>query len=177
MDRPNKIDSQSETATLGGGCFWCIEAVFNNIDGILKVESGYSGGHQKNPSYEEVSSKKTGHAEVIHIHFDSAKISFKEILHIFFKAHDPTTKNQQGADIGPQYRSIILYHTDNQKVIAEKMIDDLSALYKLPIVTEVKAFEHFYKAEDYHQNFYVNNRNYGYCQFVITPKLKKMGLL
>jgi peptide-methionine (S)-S-oxide reductase len=165
-----------ETTTLGAGCFWCVEAVFQRIEGVVKVESGYSGGHKENPTYKEVCSETTGHAEVCQITFDKNKISFQEILEVFFGTHDPTTLNRQGNDVGTQYRSAIFYHTPEQKAIAEKVIATLNAekVFAKPIVTEVVPFKKFYKAEDYHQNYYNNNSGQGYCVFVIKPKLEKL---
>jgi len=165
-----------ETTTLGAGCFWCVEAVFQQIEGVVKVESGYSGGHKENPTYKEVCSETTGHAEVCQITFDKNKISFQEILEVFFGTHDPTTLNRQGNDVGTQYRSAIFYHTPEQKAIAEKVIATLNAekVFANPIVTEVVPFKKFYKAEDYHQNYYNNNSGQGYCVFVIRPKLEKL---
>ncbi|MDA0987044.1 MAG: peptide-methionine (S)-S-oxide reductase MsrA [Bacteroidetes bacterium] len=164
-----------ETVTLGGGCFWCVEAIFQKLDGVEKVESGYSGGKIKNPTYEDVSSGNTGHAEVIQIKFDNSKISFAEILDIFFKTHDPTTLNYQGADYGTQYRSVIFYNTNAQKQIAEnvkKQIED-SKIWENKIVTEILQFQNYYKAEDYHQNYYNQNKYQPYCTIVINPKLAK----
>lgn len=165
-----------EVVTLGAGCFWCVEAVFQQIEGVSKVESGYSGGHKDNPTYKEVCSETTGHAEVCQITFDKSKVSFQEILEVFFGTHDPTTLNRQGNDVGSQYRSAIFYHTPEQKAIAEKVISTLNAekVFSKPIVTEVTAFSKFYKAEDYHQNYYNNNPGQGYCVFVIKPKLEKL---
>lgn len=164
-----------EVATLGGGCYWCIEAVFQRLDGVIKVESGFSGGHVKNPSYRDVCNGTTGHAEVINITFDSTKVPFSEILKVFFTMHDPTTLNQQGNDIGTQYRSAIFYHNEAQKNESEKIIADLNASHAYPskIVTEVTQFDIFYKAEDYHQNYYNDNKTQGYCQYVIQPKVEK----
>jgi peptide-methionine (S)-S-oxide reductase len=168
----------TEIAVIGGGCFWCIEAVFENIDGILYVISGYAGGNTKNPSYSEVCTGTTGHAEVVQITFNPEIIGFKEILTLFFQAHDPTTINQQGADIGTQYRSIILYQTQEQKNTAEKYIDELKkeGLYSGEIVTEVVPLDVFYPAEEYHQDFFEKNPDEAYCRIVITPKLHKLGL-
>ncbi|GAB4125780.1 MAG: peptide-methionine (S)-S-oxide reductase MsrA [Raineya sp.] len=168
--------SNLEVVTLGAGCFWCVEAVFQQIEGVTKVESGYSGGHKENPTYKEVCSETTGHAEVCQITFDKSKVSFQEILEVFFGTHDPTTLNRQGNDVGTQYRSAIFYHTPEQKAIAEKVISTLNAekVFSRPIVTEVTAFSKFYKAEDYHQNYYNNNSGQGYCVFVIRPKLEKL---
>lgn len=164
-----------EIATVAGGCFWCIEAPFDELVGVEKAVSGYSGGHVKNPTYQQVSSGTTGHAEVVQITFDPSVISYKEILEVLFTLHDPTTLNRQGNDIGTQYRSAIFYHSPEQKAIAEKFIADLTAAkaYKDPIVTEVKPFTEFYSAEAYHQEYYVNNPNQGYCSYVIAPKIKK----
>lgn len=160
-------------ATLGGGCFWCIEAIFQRLSGIEKVVSGYAGGITENPSYQEVCTGKTQHAEVIQLSFNPEKIEFEKILSIFWQIHDPTTYHQQGADIGSQYRSIIFYHDQTQKEIAEKVKLVAQQQWKNPIVTEILPFTGFYPAETYHQNFYKNNVNHGYCQVVITPKLKK----
>jgi peptide-methionine (S)-S-oxide reductase len=164
-----------ETVTFGSGCFWCTEAVFQQLKGVSSVVSGYSGGHVKNPSYQQVTTGKTGHAEVCQIQFDPEQISFEDLLEVFFSTHDPTTLNRQGNDIGTQYRSVIFYHTEEQREIAERVKAELdkSGTWKNPIVTEIAPFERFYKAEDYHQNYYRNNPNQGYCRVVITPKLNK----
>ena len=164
-----------EITTLGSGCFWCTEAVFQQLKGVKSVVSGYSGGHVKNPSYNQVTTGTTGHAEVCQIEFDPQQISFEEILEVFFNTHDPTTLNRQGNDHGPQYRSVIFYHNEEQKEIAEKMKHELdsSEQFKNPIVTEITAFDAFYPAEDYHQNFFRNNPAQGYCRYVIAPKLEK----
>lgn len=163
------------TATFGSGCFWCTEAVFQNVEGVEKVESGYSGGKVKNPTYKEVCSGLTGHAEVIQVHYDSAKVSFEELLEIFWKTHDPTTLNRQGADEGTQYRSVVFYHNEEQKKLAEKYKAELdkSGAFDNPIVTEISPYTEFYKAEDYHQNYYNLNGNAPYCSYVIQPKLEK----
>jgi len=168
--------NRQEIIYLGGGCFWCLEAVYQRVSGVLNVRSGYSGGNIENPSYEEVSSGTTNHAEIVEVTFDNTKISFDDILNIFFEIHDPTTLNRQGADIGTQYRSIILATTPEQLMISLKKISDLnsSGKFNSPIVTVVSKFEKFYEAEDYHQNFYNNNPNYPYCKIVIDPKLKKL---
>jgi len=165
-----------QTATLGGGCFWCLEAFYERIDGIEDVTSGYSGGKVPNPSYEQVSTHTTGHAEVVQLRFDPAKISYREILQIFFTMHDPTTLNRQGADEGTQYRSIILYRDAAQKAEAERLIRELTAekVYSAPIVTQVVPFEAFYKAEISHQDYYARNPDAGYCRAVISPKLAKL---
>lgn len=162
-----------EVATLGGGCFWCLEAVYQELEGVVYVESGYSGGHVPNPTYEEVCLETTGHAEVVRVHFDPEVVSFQEILEVFFAIHDPTTLNRQGADFGSQYRSVIFYHSPEQKAEAERMLEGLDAagIWSSPIVTEVAAFEDFYRAEDYHQDFYLRDPNQPYCQVVIDPKL------
>lgn len=164
-----------EVATLGGGCFWCIEAAFNKLEGVLKVESGYSGGRTQNPTYKEVCSGITGHAEVVQITYNSSKVSFQDILKVFFIIHDPTTLNKQGADIGTQYRSVIFYHNDRQKIIAESIIEALEKekIFSKRIVTEISPFTIFYKAEDYHQNYYVNNQQQPYCLYVVKPKVDK----
>lgn len=164
-----------EVTTLGGGCFWCLEAVFVELRGVEKVESGYAGGNVPNPSYEQVCSGNTGHAEVAQVTFDPNIISFREILQIFFATHDPTTLNRQGADVGTQYRSVIFYHDEEQKNIAKEMIDELNSaqIWPNPIVTEVAPLEDYYKAEDYHQEYYKYNSQQPYCQAVITPKLAK----
>lgn len=164
-----------ETATLGGGCFWCLEAVYVEMDGVERVESGYAGGLTENPSYEQVCSGSTGHAEVVQITFDPAVISFREILDVFFAVHDPTTLNRQGHDIGTQYRSIILYHTPEQRATVEQMIAELGAAktWDAPIVTEVKPLSTFYKAEDYHQDYFKRNPQELYCQAVVAPKVTK----
>ena len=170
-----KMDMKTDTATFGTGCFWCTEAIFRELKGVQKVTSGYSGGHIRNPSYEQVCTKKTGHAEVVQIIFDPAQITFDELVEVFFQVHDPTTLNRQGADEGPQYRSAIFFHSDEQKQKAEfyKTELDKSGAYNNHIVTEISPYKNFYAAEDYHQNFYTNNPNYGYCSYVIKPKLDK----
>ncbi|WP_416438404.1 peptide-methionine (S)-S-oxide reductase MsrA [Phnomibacter sp. MR] len=171
----NRTMETTDTATFGAGCFWCTEAVFQELKGVLKVTSGYSGGHVANPTYEQVTSKTTGHAEVTQIVYNPEQISFDELLEVFWKTHDPTTPNRQGADVGPQYRSAIFYHSPSQKELAEKYKADLdkSGAFDAPIVTEISPYKNFYSAEDYHQNFYTNNPNYGYCTYVIKPKLDK----
>jgi peptide-methionine (S)-S-oxide reductase len=165
-----------ELATLGGGCFWCLEAVYNELKGVEQVVSGYSGGTVPNPSYDEVCEETTGHAEVVQITLDPREISLKEILQVFFTIHDPTTLNQQGADVGTQYRSVIFYHSQEQKVIAEETIRELTAaqIWDSPIVTEVTPFAAFYPAEDRHQKYFQRNRTLLYCQFVIVPKVAKL---
>ncbi|MDX9739255.1 MAG: peptide-methionine (S)-S-oxide reductase MsrA [Candidatus Dojkabacteria bacterium] len=159
---------------LGGGCFWCLEAIFQRIDGIDSVVSGYAGGHTDNPTYEKVLIGDTGHAEVVKVRFNSKKITLEQILKIFLLAHDPTTLNRQGADIGTQYRSIILYSNEKQRKIIEEVIKKAQGEYSDLIVTEVKKLEKFYEAEGYHRDYYNNNPNVGYCRFVIKPKLDKI---
>ena len=166
--------NKTETATFGGGCFWCMEAVYERLPGVISVASGFAGGHTANPTYEQVCTGDTGHAEVTQIVFDPAKISYEKLLEVFWEAHDPTTLNRQGADEGTQYRSIILYHDAAQKLAAEKSKAGAQKKIKHPIVTEIAPFTKFYKAEDYHQQFYDHNTNYGYCRVVIAPKLEKL---
>jgi peptide-methionine (S)-S-oxide reductase len=163
-------------ATLGGGCFWCTEAVLQRIEGVLSVAPGYAGGSTPNPTYEEVCSGETGHAEVIQVAFDPNLITYEEILDIFWQAHDPTTLNRQGADTGTQYRSIILYADEAQKAAAEKSKKKVQAKFRDSIVTEIKPLDTFWKAEDYHQNYYNTHGSAGYCRMVISPKLKKLHL-
>ncbi len=173
---PMQAQNQTQTATFGAGCFWCVEAVFQELKGVSKVVSGYSGGHIKNPSYKEVCNETTGHAEVAQITFDPTVITYAELLEVFFTTHDPTTLNKQGNDSGTQYRSAIFYHTPEQKIIAEKAIQYVTsiALYDVPIVTEIVPLVHFYAAEDYHQNYYTLNANKNpYCSAIISPKVKK----
>ena len=162
-----------EVATLGGGCFWCVEAVYQDLLGVIKVESGYSGGPSANPSYREVCSGLSGHAEVVQVTFDPEIVSFQDVLRIFFTVHDPTTLNRQGNDSGTQYRSVIYFHSSEQKNVSEAVIKEAQEAWDDPIVTEVSAFDKFYKAEEYHQNYYKNNPNQGYCSFIIAPKVKK----
>ena len=164
-----------ETATLGGGCFWCVEAVYLDVEGVEKVVSGYAGGHVDNPTYKQICTGTTGHAEVIQITYDADVISFEDILTIFWRVHDPTTLNRQGNDVGPQYRSTIMTHNETQQRIAEKSLveADASDLYPNPIVTEVVPLDVFYEAEDYHQNYYKQNRYQPYCMLVIDPKVRK----
>jgi peptide-methionine (S)-S-oxide reductase len=166
---------KSDTATFGTGCFWCTEAIFQQLEGVEKVTSGYSGGTVANPTYEEVCSKTTGHAECLNIVYDPSKISFDELLEVFWQTHDPTTLNRQGADAGPQYRSVVFYHNEDQKAKTAKYKAELdkSGAFNNPIVTTLEAFTVFYPAESYHQNYYNNNTSEGYCQFVIRPKLDK----
>ena len=169
-----KSNNGTELATYGGGCFWCVEAVFQRLDGVKSVTSGYAAGKTENPTYQEVVTGMTGHAEVIQIEFDPKKISYKDLLDVFWAAHDPTTLNRQGADRGTQYRSIILCHDDEQKKTAEASRKAATAQFKDPIVTEIVPLTKFYKAEGYHQNYYNRNPNAGYCRVVIKPKLDKL---
>jgi len=166
---------QTETATFGGGCFWCTEAIFKSLKGVETVESGYSGGKTNNPTYQDVCTGQTGHAEVVQITYDPHMISFRELLEVFWETHDPTTLNQQGADRGTQYRSVVFYHTPEQKLETEKYKAELNKenVFGKPVVTEITAFTKFYKAENYHQDYFANNRSQGYCQFVIVPKVEK----
>ncbi len=171
--------SQIETITVGGGCFWCVEAVFDEMQGVVSVESGYAGGTVANPTYRQVCGGTTGHAEVIQVTFDPAVISLRQILEVFFAVHDPTTLNRQGADIGTQYRSVILYRNEEQKRVAQDVIRELTAAkaYSAPIVTELAPFDTFYVAEDYHQEYYAHNGAQPYCQVVIAPKMAKFRKL
>jgi peptide-methionine (S)-S-oxide reductase len=164
-----------ETATLAAGCFWCVEAVFDELKGVEDVVSGYSGGHKANPTYREVCSETTGHAEVVQIKFDPEVISFADVLRVFFTVHDPTTLNRQGNDVGESYRSAIFYHSPEQEQTAREVIAEVEEqrLYRDPVVTEVTAFENFYPAEDYHQEYFANNPGQGYCSFVVAPKVAK----
>jgi peptide-methionine (S)-S-oxide reductase len=171
----SRINPVQEVATLAGGCFWCLEAVFELLNGVETVESGYSGGKIANPSYQQVSTGTTGHAEVVQLTFDPQVVTFKEILEMFFAIHDPTTLNRQGADVGPQYRSAIFYHSPEQRTVAEQVIRDLNAaqIWDAPIMTEVMPFGAFYKAENYHQEYFRRNGRQPYCQVVIAPKVAK----
>ena len=175
-DEKNTKAQELQVVTLAGGCFWCIEAVFNELEGVVKAESGYSGGQVSDPTYEDVCSGETGHAEVVQITFDPSVISLQEILEVFFSVHDPTTLNRQGADVGEQYRSAIFYRNEEQRRIAEEVMRSVSASKaygKAPLVTQLVSFKAFYKAEDYHQEYYANNSGQPYCQIVISPKLNK----
>ena len=175
MNQEKNSSRKKEVATLGGGCCWCLEPIFKDLTGVEEVVVGYSGGTVPHPSYEQVCTGKTGHAEVVQISFDPGVISFTEILEAFFNMHDPTTPNRQGGDVGPQYRSIIFYHSQGQRENAERVIEDLNAsgTWKAPIVTEVVPFKEFYKAEAYHQNYFAKNPRQAYCQVVIAPKVEK----
>jgi peptide-methionine (S)-S-oxide reductase len=172
----NANESNQEIATLAGGCFWCTEAVYERLEGVSSVVSGYIGGSTANPTYQQISKGDTGHAEAIQVTFDPAVISYAQLLDIFWEAHDPTTLNRQGADIGTQYRSAIFYHSDGQRQAAEASRAAAQAKFEDPIVTEITAATNFYEAEGYHQDFYEQNKTYPYCRVVITPKLKKLGL-
>jgi peptide-methionine (S)-S-oxide reductase len=171
----SSIDPGIQVATFGSGCFWCTEAIFQNVDGVYKVESGYMGGHVKNPTYKEVCSGLTGHAEVIQVAYDPNEVSYDELLEIFWKTHDPTSMNRQGADVGTQYRSAIFYHNEEQKQLADNYKTQLTEAqaFDQPIVTEITPASVFYKAEDYHQNYYNLNGNAPYCAYVIQPKVEK----
>ena len=176
MNKDAVKNKAKEVATLAGGCFWCIEAVFSIVKGVEKVDPGYSGGSVPNPTYEQVSAGVTGHAEAAQITFDPSVISFREVLEIFFATHDPTTLNRQGPDAGTQYRSVIFYHNEEQKVTAEKVIEELNeeGIWDAPIVTQVEPFKAFYVAETYHKDYYKKHPKQPYCQQVITPKLAKL---
>ena len=166
---------ETETITFGSGCFWCTEAIFQQVKGVEKVVSGYSGGHVVNPTYEQVCEKNTGHAEVCQLTFDPSQVSVDELLEIFWQTHDPTTLNQQGNDVGPQYRSVVFYHNEMQKQRAEFFLNELSksGAYEKPIVTTIEPYKNFYKAENYHQDYYKQNGSQPYCYFVIRPKVEK----
>ncbi|HEY5233463.1 MAG TPA: peptide-methionine (S)-S-oxide reductase MsrA [Verrucomicrobiae bacterium] len=175
MNKPELTSTnKTEIVDLGGGCFWCMEAVFERLPGVISVTSGFAGGTTENPTYEEVCTETTGHAEVTQIEFDPSKISYAKLLDVFWQAHDPTTLNRQGADEGTSYRSIILYRDENQKLLAEQSKAEAQKDFKHPIVTEIVPLKKFYKAEDYHQQYYDNNSSAGYSQVVIAPKLEKL---
>ncbi len=169
------MKEKTEVATFGGGCFWCVEAIFERVSGVQLAQSGYSGGDVAHPNYKQVTTGMTGHAEVVQISFNPDQVSYLELLEIFFKTHDPTTLNRQGADVGTQYRSIVLYHNEDQRKDAEKVIAELSGagIWDDPIVTQIEPFKEFYEAEDYHQEYFENNPNQGYCRVVIQPKVEK----
>jgi peptide-methionine (S)-S-oxide reductase len=169
------MNNDLESATLGGGCFWCLEAVFDELKGVETVESGYAGGHVHNPTYQAVCSGETGHAEVVQVRFDPSVLSYRDLLSVFFSIHDPTSLNRQGADVGTQYRSAIFYHSSQQRQAAEELIADLGAqkLWDRPIVTQVEALDRFYPAEAYHQEYFARNPNQPYCQTVVAPKVAK----
>jgi len=168
-------ENEFKLATFGSGCFWCTQAIFQRLDGVEKAVSGYSGGHVDNPSYEQVCTGMTGHAESVQITYDPAKVSYDDLLEVFWKTHDPTTRNRQGNDVGPQYRSVIFYHDAEQKKLAESYKKKLEAerIWNRPIVTEIEPYAKFWPAEAYHQNYYENNPSQGYCNVVITPKIEK----
>ncbi len=172
----NQPSQKQEIATLGGGCFWCLEAVFQELRGVEQVVSGYAGGHQPNPTYEQVLTGRTGHAEVVQVTFDPSQLSYRDLLRVFFTVHDPTTPNRQGADVGPQYRSIILTHSPEQERTAQEVMAEVekSGVWDRPLVTERVPFQAFYPAEEYHQNYYRRNPHAGYCQVVIAPKVAKL---
>jgi peptide-methionine (S)-S-oxide reductase len=172
---PADPQPKTETATFGNGCFWCTEAIFQRVKGVVRVESGYSGGHVDNPSYKQITTGTTGHAEVLRIEYDPNIITFETLLEVFWHTHDPTTLNRQGADVGPQYRSAIFFHNETQKIkaLASKHKTEEAKLWKDPIVTEISPLINYYPAEDYHQNYFNNNPNAGYCSYVIAPKVKK----
>lgn len=165
----------TQLATLAGGCFWCLEAVFDELRGVASVASGYAGGNVPDPSYDQVCTGRTGHAEVVQIEFDPNVVTYRDLLRVFFTIHDPTTLNRQGADVGTQYRSAIFYHDEMQKQIAQEVIAEITTakIWERPIVTELAPFREFYRAEDYHQEYYANNPNQGYCRIVIAPKVAK----
>ena len=175
----HNLNNQSQTITLGGGCFWCLEAVYDELKGVTDVVSGYAGGKIPHPSYELICTGTTGHAEVTQITFDPAQVTLRQILQVFFTIHDPTTLNRQGADVGTQYRSVIFYHTPEQKQVAQQVITELQAekIWSTPIVTELSPLPEFYPAEDYHQEYYARNPEQAYCQFVIAPKVAKFRKL
>lgn len=173
---PKHSAGNIDTATFGAGCFWCVEAIFQRLEGVISVKSGYSGGSVKNPSYKEVCNGTTGHAEVCQVVYDKTKITFDELLEVFWKTHDPTTLNSQGNDFGTQYRSAVFYHNEDQKILAEKYKKELNDAHAFsgPVVTEITPFANYYPAEDYHQNYYNQNGSQGYCKFVIQPKVDKL---
>jgi len=174
-NNPSTDGSGKEVTTLGGGCFWCLEAVFDEVQGVTDVVSGYAGGAAANPTYEQVCSGRTGHAEVVQVRFDPKRIAYRELLELFFSIHDPTTLNRQGADAGTQYRSVIFYHDDEQKRVAEQLIRELESAktFHKPIVTQIAPFHGFYPAEEYHQEYFKRNPSQGYCQVIIAPKMAK----
>jgi peptide-methionine (S)-S-oxide reductase len=174
-DIDKNATAETETAVFGAGCFWCVEAIYERVNGVKSVESGYAGGHVENPTYRQVTSGTTGHAEVARLEYDPEVISYEELLEVFWHTHNPTTKNRQGADVGPQYRSVIFYMNEDQKQIAEESMKrtDASDLWEDPIVTEIEPLSNYSVAENYHQNYYENNPNAGYCSIVIAPKVAK----
>ena len=170
----NASDNNTQIATVGGGCFWCLEALYETFDGVKSVTSGYAGGHKDNPTYKEVCKETTGHAEVVQVEYDPKKFTYEQILDIFWEIHDPTTLNRQGPDSGTQYRSVILYHDETQKKAVEKSLKAAQAKFKEKIVTEIAPLKKFYPAEDYHQDYFRKNPNAPYCAYVISPKLQKL---
>lgn len=172
-EQPADFPQKTAVATLGGGCFWCVEIMYQDLQGVLKVESGYSGGRSVNPTYQEICTGRSGHAEVIQVTFDPSLLSYREILDVYFTIHDPTTLNRQGNDRGTQYRSVIFYHSEDQKIIARESKIAAQALWESPIVTEISLLENFYPAESYHQNYFKDNPNQPYCSIVIAPKVRK----
>lgn len=174
QERIAKVDRNGlSNLVVGGGCFWCLEAAFEIVPGVKDVESGYAGGSRQNPSYEQVTSGLTGHAEVVRIWYDPAQVGIEELFELFFTIHDPTTEDRQGADIGPQYRSVVLYQGDGQRAAAAEAIVAAAAKYRDPVVTELKALDTFWVAEEYHQDFFRKNPDYGYCRIVVAPKVRK----
>jgi peptide-methionine (S)-S-oxide reductase len=173
MEQIMTTGNTTEIATLGGGCFWCLEAVYQELKGVRHVESGYAGGQVPNPTYEQVCDGTTGHAEVVQVHFDPEVVSYREILEIFFTIHDPTTLNRQGNDVGTQYRSVIYYHTPAQHDTAKQVIACMASVWDAPIVTQLEALPEYYKAEEYHQNYFRQHPLQGYCAFVVAPKVAK----
>ncbi len=179
LDQPNSSSKVLDTITLGGGCFWCVEAIYEQMGGVYEVKSGYSGGKTEAPTYEQVCSGKSGHAEVVQVIYDTSLVQLEQVLEVFFMTHDPTTLNRQGADVGTQYRSVVFYHSERQRNIVINVIEKLSEakIYPSKIVTQVAPFDHFYEAEKYHQNYYANNSDQQYCRIVIQPKLEKFHKL
>jgi peptide-methionine (S)-S-oxide reductase len=173
--RSKSMSNKTQTATLAGGCFWCLEAIFDSIKGVISVESGYAGGHAPNPTYKQVCTGTTGHAEVVQVAFDPEIVTYKDLLNIFFTIHDPTTLNRQGGDVGTQYRSAIFYHDEEQQAAAEEVIKEITeaGIWDDPIVTEVTPLDEFFIAEDYHQEYFTNNPNQPYCRAVVAPKVAK----
>ena len=178
MTNENNHNNNLEIATLGGGCFWCLEAIYADLIGVEKIESGYSGGNKGDPTYQEVSSGNSGHAEVVHVTFNPSLITYEDLLRIFFTIHDPTTLNRQGADVGSQYRSVIFYHHESQRASAERITGEIEAekIWSNPIVTQILPYEEFFIAEEYHQDYFKRNPNQGYCQVVIAPKITKFRI-
>lgn len=173
MSEQGRLEAAKEVAIIGGGCFWCIEAVYLEVRGVTRVESGYMGGHVANPTYEQVCGAGTGHAEVVRLEFDPALISYRDILQIFFTIHDPTTQDRQGNDVGPQYRSVIFFENPEQEATAHQVIAEMAAVWDGPIVTQLLPSDTWYKAEEYHQNYYAQHPMQGYCAFVVAPKVAK----